>query len=350
MKKNNWLFLLVFTLCGLMGPHALAAQEGAKLVIKVATLAPKGSTMMKLIEKMRQEIKTKTDNEVDFKIYYGGVQGDAMDVLRKIRFHQLHGATLSGYGLGHIFPEVRVTSLPYIFRNYEEVAYVRSKLEDYMNRAFEERGYVILGWYDVGFVYTYSKVPITTLEIARKQKFWVPENDPMGAKIFEVLEISPVSLSITDVLTSLSTRLIDAASGPPLAAVGFHWYTKFKYMSEYPSTNVLGAFLVTQKIWKKITPQSQEIIRDVSRRYCTEIQQAMYASNKKSIELLKKSGISIVRVDDANEWNDFVQQTAYKTSEALVGELYPRELLERTMSLLREYREMHPDSAIERID
>ena len=71
-----------------------------------------------------------------------------------------------------------------------------------MENAFIEKGFVILSWYDVGFVYSFSKVPVTSVAIARQQKYWAPEGDPLAQAAYRSIGISPVSLSLTDVLTS----------------------------------------------------------------------------------------------------------------------------------------------------
>ena len=252
MKKLSFGCILQFNCSRDIIFRQAVALDKEPVKIKIATLAPSGS-----YDQLRNSILEKTGNQVDLKFYYGGIQGDAKDVLRKIRFRQLHGATLSGYGLGQIVPESRITNIPYVFKNYGEIEYVRGNLEEYLNKEFEKKGFIVLGWYDIGFIYTFSKVPITSLEVARQQKFWVPENDMVANTICEVLDISPISLSITDVMTSLSTRLIDAASAPPLAAVAFRWYTRFQYMSEYPMGNVVSALVITKKQWDNISPENQ---------------------------------------------------------------------------------------------
>jgi TRAP-type transport system periplasmic protein len=348
MKKGIIALTIILGLV-LVSTSAIANQS-PKTIIKIATLSPKGSVMANILDELKTEILTQTNNEVGLKIYYGGIQGDAKDVLRKIRFRQLQGATLASYGLGQIAQECRVTSLPYIFKNYGEVDYVRSNLEDYMNNSFASKGFIVLGWYDIGFVYSFSKVPITSIEIAREQKFWAPEGDPLAMTVYrDVLGITPVSLSITDVLTSLSTRLIDAASAPPIAAVAFRWYTKFQYMTEYPSTNVLGGLIVTKDTWNKISPESQTKIKELSRHFSLKATDHFRKYNDKCILLLKKSGISVVRVNNAEGYKKYIEDTAEKTKEALVGKLFSRELLDRTMSLLEEYRKKHPDSKVQSI-
>ncbi len=344
MKKFAIAIVVIACLANIAYSGESQENPKPKVILKIATLAPSGS-----YDKLREMILEGTGHEVDCKFYYGGIQGDAVDVLRKIRFKQLHGATLSGYGLGQIVPESRVTSLPYVFRNYGEVNYVQSHLEEYLQGKFEQAGYKVMGWHSIGFIYTFSKVPITSLEIAREQKFWVPENDEVANTLCHTLGISPVSLSITDVLTSLSTRLVDAASAPPLAAVAFRWYTRFKYMSEYPLGNVLSALVITKKQWDTISPHGQAQIESACKRFFVKAQEVIREKDRQSVVALKKAGITVVHLD-AEEARRFIETTSEKTRNALVGKMYSQELLDRMLGLLQEYRVANPDSAVERIE
>ncbi|MBW1892122.1 MAG: TRAP transporter substrate-binding protein DctP [Deltaproteobacteria bacterium] len=324
-----------------------AFQKEAKITIKIATLAPRGETSM--FERFKDRVLAETNNEVYFKTYYGGIQGDESDVLRKIRFGQLHGGGFTGHGLGKIVPEVRVTELPYLFKNYGEVTYIRSKLEDTMNRLFREKGYEVIAWGEVGFVYNFSKIPITSIEVARSQKWWMWEGDRLGQAMFDALDIAPVPLPLTDVLTSLSTRMIDTASSTPFGAVAFRWYTRFKYMDEYPSMNAIGALIVTKKKWDRISPESRRKIKEIMGDHYKNVVKLERDQNDRSIEILKKAGITIVHADKSDETRKFILDAAKKARESLIGVLYSREFLESTLTLLEEYRAKNPSSEVMRI-
>ena len=341
MKRFTTALVMVWVIAGFVCPGVYAAEK-AKITIKLATLAPKGSSIMNIFEELSAQIREKTGNEVAFKIYWGGVQGDEKDVLRKIRLGQLHGGGFMGTGLGQIVPAVRVTEIPYVFRNYEEVKYVRSRIEERMNRLFEENGFIVLGWMDLGFIYTFSKVPLTSIEVARAQKWWTLEGDPIGREVFKALGISPISLSLPDVATSLSTNLIDCATSTPYGAVAFQWYTRFNYMGAFPSSNILGATVITKKIWDRITPESRKIIKKISRNAHERIANATRSEDAKCLEILKREGIRIVMdVDNSDDYR-FIFEAAERARQNLVGELYSQELLDRTVSLLNEYRTNHP--------
>jgi TRAP-type C4-dicarboxylate transport system substrate-binding protein len=141
----------------------------------------------------------------------------------------------------------------------------------------------------------------------------------------------------------LSTNLIDCAPSTPFGAVAFRWYTRFKYMDSFPSTSILGATLINKDTWDKISPGSQKIIMDIARKEHENIVRTMRKDNAKSLVLLKKSGVRVVIRDEgsAKEY-DYVIAAAKKARESLIGKLYSRELLERTLALLEEYRKNHP--------
>src|SRR6478735_542324 len=79
----------------------------AQTVIKIATLAPEGSSWMRLLRSWASAVDTRTEGRVKVRLYGGGSQGDERDVLRKIRLAQLSGAAVTGIGLSAIAPEVR---------------------------------------------------------------------------------------------------------------------------------------------------------------------------------------------------------------------------------------------------
>jgi TRAP-type C4-dicarboxylate transport system substrate-binding protein len=346
MKKI--IFVLVIVLIGLGFFYPISeAQEKAKIRIKLATLAPRDSSMMRIIEEFRAEVRERTNNEVHFTIYYGGVQGDDGNVLRKIKCGQLHGGIFTGFALGRIAPPVRVTEIPFVFQNDEEVIYIREKLADTMDKYFEEAGYVVFGWHNIGFIYFFSKHPITSIEVLRKQKIWVWGNDPMMTAGYKAMGISPIPLSPMDVLTSLSANLIDTAPITPFGAVAFRWYTKFKNVNDLPIGNAMGAVAVTREIWNKMSPTSQKKIKEIAKIHFNRLTKSNIETDRKSIEVLKNAGIRIVHFHDPE--TDLLKMG--KTArESVVGKVYSRDLLDRTLSLLEDYRKIHPGRTFARIE
>ncbi len=307
-----------------------------KYKIKFATLAPEGSTWLKVMEEYNREIQKLTNGEVKFKIYPGGIQGDEKDVLRKIRFGQLHSAGFTGVGLGEILPEVRILDSPLLFLNYDEVDYITGLLYDEFSRKFEEVGYVLIGWTEVGFVYVYANKPIRSLPDLKGTKMWMWEGDPIAEATFRALGVTPIPLSITDVLTSLQTNLIEAVYTSPLACVSLQWYTRVKYMMDVPLADAAGAVLISKKKFDKLPAEYQQILREKGRFYMKKLVDLSRKDNDESIQLMKNNGIQLVHVPEEN-LPQFIE-AGKKARQQLVGKLYSQELLNKVERALESFR------------
>ena len=172
-RRIIMLVALATMLLGLLAPEADAARTPKpKFQIKFATLAPEGSTWMKPMHAIDDELRLRTDMRLGFKFYPGGVQGDEKDVLRKIRNGQLHGGGFTGNGIGSLVSDVRVLELPFMFENHEELDHLRAATDEHFFQLFDEAGYLNLGWVDVGFIYLFSKNPLRSPEDLGSTKLW----------------------------------------------------------------------------------------------------------------------------------------------------------------------------------
>ena len=99
-----------------------------KIVIKMATLAPEGTEWHGLLVDLGQQWKEQTDGEVRLRIYPGGVVGDETDMVRKMRIGQIHGAAMSTEGMSEINPYFTSFYMPLLYQSYDEVDFVRKKL------------------------------------------------------------------------------------------------------------------------------------------------------------------------------------------------------------------------------
>ena len=330
LLRKSLFLLLVFMFMGVQFGFS------KKYTIKFATLAPEGSTWMKVMDELNSAVQEATNGEVVFKIYPGSIQGDEKDVLRKIRLGQLHSAGFTGVALGEILPEARILDSPMLFKTHEEVDHITSLLYEDFSRRFEEEGYVLLGWTEVGFVYVFGNDPILSMEDLKGTKMWMWEGDPVAEATFNALGVSPIPLSITDVLTSLQTNLIEAVYASPLACVTLQWYTRVKYMMDYPLADAAGAVLVSKKMFDKIPVEYQTILRDMGREYMKKLVDLSRQDNAESIELMKKNGIKVVEIPEQN-LSKFVN-AGVNAQQEMVGKLYSQELLDKVKAALAEFR------------
>ena len=315
------------------------APAKAQVEIKFATLAPDGSTWMKAMRKVDEDVRARTSNRLGFKFYPGGVQGDEKDVIRKMRNGQIHAAGFTGFGLGAIVPETRVLELPFMFESIEELDHVRRETNAYYEKAFAAKDYALLGWTDVGFVFLYTKTPVQKVVDMPKVKWWIWSGDQLAEIFYKAFNISPVPLAAPDVLTSLQTGVVDGVYASPLACVALQWCTRVKYMSDVPITHGISAVVTTEKSLAGVSAADRAILLEIMQRELAALTSKTRTQNEEAIAEIKKEGVQVVTTDAAAR-QEFVTRgrAAWKDG---VPSLYSQELLDRVTALLADYRKTH---------
>jgi TRAP-type C4-dicarboxylate transport system substrate-binding protein len=316
---------------------AAPATARAETLLKLATLAPEGSSWMRLFHEWARAVEGRTDGRIKVKFYAGGVQGDERDVLRKMRLGQIQGAAITAIGLAAIDPEVRALE---IARTYEELDGLRAALGETLRKRLEEKGYILGSWGDVGPVHIFSNRPIRTMEDLRQTKLWMWADDPITKSLFETLGLHGVPLGVPDVLPSLSTGAIDAFFGSPLSTLALQWGTHAKYVTSMVMGQATGATVLSKKVWDAIAPEDQKIMREEAEKLQGRVLEQVRADNKKALETMRKLGLEVVPTPAA------LQKELARNGEAVAraaGKNFSPEFQAQVQKLVDDYRAKHPE-------
>jgi TRAP-type transport system periplasmic protein len=306
-------------------------------IIKFATLAPEGTTWMNVMKEYDTAIRKESGGKLGFKMYSGGVQGDEKDILMKIKIGQIHSTGITGVGIGQIAPKARIMDSPFLFKSYEEVDHVYKTFDGEFNKAFEDGGFVLLGWAEVGFVYIFTNTPITKKDDMKNVKMWMWEGDPIAESAFHTLGISPIPLSVVDVLTSLQTKLIDGFYTSPLASLGLQWWTRVKYVFSVPLADAAGAVVISKKMYDQLPADLKEILLRNGKKYMTKLTGLSRSDNAKALQTLKSKGLKFSEPATAKVLNEY-DEIGKKARQSLVNKLYNQDFLDRVEKSLQEFR------------
>lgn len=338
MKMSRISFFFILFMLILFGWTNLSGAT----VIKVALVTPEGSAWTKTLHKMAEEVRTKTNGEVEFKVYAGGISGDELDIIRKILAGRIHAAGFSGVGLGVILPEIRILEAPLLFKDYGEIDYVKEKLYAEFASGFAGKNYILLGFVEAGFVYFFSSSEISKQDALKNIKMWVWKGDTVAQTFLSTFGIKTYPLHLSDVSTGLETGMIDSFYSPILASVAFQWHTKIKYMLDYPMVNSTGGLLIDRKTFDGLSVRNRVILKDAAKKYCAELVRLTRRDNDEARTALKDSGVKFV-FPLKQDINSF-QESAIKTYEKNIPEIYSRDLFNRVQEILKEYRKTHKTS------
>jgi len=319
----KWLFVLLFMSVSLQAT-----------TIKLATLVPEGTTWGNSLKKIADEVKRATNNEVELKIYFGGVAGDEPDVLRKMRIGQIHGGIFTGKTLGEIHGDVRSIEIPFTFFNDEKKAIsVLKKLEPVYEQKLASKKFMSLGFYHLGQVYVVTTKKMSNLQDLKGLKMWSWEGDPLVGAMLESLSLVSVPLSLPDVLSSLSTGIIESAYAPPLGMLALQWQSKIKFLINFPCAFSIGALLVSDQVYKKLSPQAQKTLKDFSRRLIDEANMKTQNETLVALNQLKKMGVTFVEFPQ----KDYEEATRarQKVMAAIRGKYVSEQMIEQLEKALK---------------
>jgi TRAP-type C4-dicarboxylate transport system substrate-binding protein len=314
-----------------------AQADAKKVKIKLGTLAPEGSPWHNGLLRLSQRWKKLSNDQVEIKIYPGGVLGDEGDMVRKMRVGQLHAGTMTGVGLSVISRATYAMQTPMLFQSFEELDYVRTKMAPLLQQELEANGVVVIGWGDAGWAHFFSKTPSSTVDDFRKMKTFVWAGDPAAELAWKAARFSVVPMSSTDVMSGLQTGLIESFCTTPLFALTSQWFTYAKNMTAVKWTPLNGATVITKEKWDELKEVGDpEAFMKAAEEEVAKTNLEVRTLGEKSVKAMTDRGLVVHEPtpEELAEWQK-AAEAAYPT---LREKVIPSKFFDEAQRLVNEYR------------
>ena len=340
MKKNHQMrtsIMILFILALFLPGVSRAAEGQAKYMMKLAAIAPEGTSWADTCAKFKTYVEQNTKGQVKVIWYLGAVMGDEPDEIRKIKLGQLQGAGFTVMGMGLIDSAFKIMEIPFLLLNNDEVDFVLEKMKPTFARMFEAKGFVLAGYMDVGFVYIFTKEPINTVQDLSRFKMWTWAGEPVAEAFLKRAGfINVIPTPLTETLTALQTGMVNAFFSPLYAGVGLQWYTQAKYISNFTFGYTPAAILMDKKFFDSLPPEFQKIIVDAWGQYLPELIRQIRQDNDKALKTMLARGIKVGNTPP--EVLEEIQKRILPLRSELVGKYYPDYLLAGIQNALNEFR------------
>ena len=329
--KLNLVMTVALALAAFAAPGAVSRPASAEQAIelRIATLAPSGSSWMKVFNAWNLTIQKQTNNTLKLRFYAGGSQGDERDFVRKMRAGQVDGASITTTGLGQLVRQVLVLSVPGVFDEYDQLDRVRTALNDRFAGMFDQEGYTLLGWGDVGKTRLFSMERIERPSDIKKLRPWAWKDDLIFTEFLKVVGANPVRLGVPEVYPALQTRMVDTLPASALAAVALQWYTRLKYVTKRNSGIIVGATLIRKDKFEQLTDAQKKVLVETGIRAHIALNKSIRRDDDKSYQTVLKRGITEVdTTENQAEW----EEAGKEVRERLTGRVYPKSLLDAVIA------------------
>jgi len=326
--------MLVLALAMAVPGSTSPAQAKAANTIRIATLAPDGSGLVRGLRRIDQGLQKDTGGAWGLTLFFGGQQGDEKDVIRKMRNNgQVDASTLTDTGLAQIVREATVLSTPGIINNYEELGRVQNAMRQEWQDNFEKNGFKLIAWGEVGQYRYFSKIPIKRPSDIKNTRPWLWPESYVMKEIYHTVGANGVPLGVPEVYGGLKTGMIDFIISTAVATVALQWHSTLSNVTNQTFGVLLGAMIISKDKWDKIPEEVRNALNEQIKKNYEGDAKNIRADDDASFKKLLTHGYT--GNDFSPEGKQEYEAMTKTVRDRLVGRVYPKELLDRVVKIAR---------------
>lgn len=333
----------ILSLLTLLGTSAFA-----KTVIKVASVAPSNSSWDIDQRTIAAEWAKITGGEIILQFMVADSMGGESGVVKRLNSVRpgqkppIGGAVFTSLGADGFCPESHIMTLcvPLMFRSQDEVNAVLDKFGDHMKKPLEKKGYVILGWFNIGWAYFFTRNPAHTPAELKKQRLSVGGlTSPLLSNAFKAAGYLTQDVPADKLLNSIQTGAVEGLFTIPMYAYAAQYCKSLTNCLNAPLAPVMVAFILSKSEWDAIPEKYKpDLIKSVQKAE----QKFIQTQRKSDAEYLKRCEDSGVKIFTPNEqelkvWRDEFEAKSHYMYDSATP-IADKAFYEQIMAFLKEYR------------
>jgi tripartite ATP-independent transporter DctP family solute receptor len=282
---------LLLTACG---------KQDDVTVLKLGHALDTGHVVHKGMVYMAERLEHYSGGTMRVEIYPSGQLGSERELVELLQIGSLAMTKVSSSPLESFVPEMKVFSLPYVFRDR---AHFKQVLASDVGRSLllapEKVRLRGMGYYDAGSRSFYTTdTPVHSPSDLKGLKIRVMKSQT-SVDMIAAMGGAATPISWGELYTALQQGVVDGAENNPPSLYLSRQYEVCKYYSLDQHTYVPDILLMSLHIWENLTPQQQEWLQqavDDSVKYQGELWQQ---ASDEALAAIAASGVEIIHPDKA---------------------------------------------------
>ena len=195
--------------------------------------------------------------------------------------------------LAGVVKEFGLLDFPFLFSNARQAdAMVDGPLGKMLSTRLNDKGIVVLGFFDLGFRnVTNSKRPITKGEDLDGLKLRVIPN-PVFIETFKTFKANPVPMPFAELYGALENKAVDGQENPYAVILSSKFYEVNKYVSETNHVYATNPIQISKRFWDKLSVAEQKLIQDAATEAQNYQRVASREVSSKAVVELKAKGMA----------------------------------------------------------
>jgi TRAP-type C4-dicarboxylate transport system, periplasmic component len=344
-KFNMKIRTPAWIICIACSAAVLSAQTVTTL--KIASIAPTRSTWDIEQRKIAQDWAKCTNGEIQVQFMGTNAMGGEAGVIQKLNSVRpgqkapIDGAIFSNLGIANLAPDTHFLTLavPFMFRDQGEVDLVLESMQPRFQKAVSAKGYVILGWFNVGWAYFYTKKPVHTPGDLKSQKLSVAGVGlPQLSDAFKAAGFRTEDVSADKLLQSMKTPGgVEGFYTIPMYAYAGQYYKSLPYILNAPICPVMAVLVVSEKTWNAVPDRYKEPMMEAVKKAEKSFITAQRTSDAEYINRCVEGGCTLVSLSPAER--KVMEDTLTNDASAMIKTgLFDRMLYNDVQALLLKHR------------
>ena len=244
---------------------------------------------------MDQLVNERTAGRHRIRVFHSRQLGEEKETIEQTRVGAIDLNRTNVAPIGSYVPEANVLALPFLFRSMDHLYHVLDgEIGADVLKSFEPYGFIGLAFYDSGARSIYNSArPINALADLKGLRIRVQQSDLMLAMI-KALGAEPVAMPYGQVLTGLTTKLIDGAENNWPSYVTTNHYTAARYYTATEHTMSPEVLVMSRKAWDSLEPGEQKIFRAAAEESGRFMRQQWKAWEERARDQARKAGTVII--------------------------------------------------------
>lgn len=297
MKKFVSLCLAGALMLSLAG--CAASDSKGKYILQISTVLTEADPLyIALTEVFEKQVEEKTNGAIEVQIYSGGQLGTDEDVLEQALVGAGVGVITEAGRLSNYVYDFGVLLAPYVAADYEEAQKLfETDTYNELCGELEEEGFKILSFnYYQGERELFTKKPVTKPADLAGQRI-----RSSGAQVvtstLEAMGANTTVLAWSEAYQALQQQVIEGVEVHLSAAVGSSIQEVTDYLSFTGHQQLLTALIVSDKWFRNLLEEYQEIIMEASYEAGIAGSEAVIERNDEYLKTLTDNGIEVVDCD-----------------------------------------------------
>ncbi|TVR05073.1 MAG: TRAP transporter substrate-binding protein [Spirochaetaceae bacterium] len=330
--KRTMLFVLIIGLIASTALFAAGGREAATAQVyewSLASVLPESHPVHKSLVFFADEVRQRTNGQIDITVYGGGQLGDERDYIEGIQLGTIDVTKVSAAPLGQFSDSLQVVSLPFIFRDQaHQHAVLRGEIGDRLMAELAQNGFKGLTFMDSGFrSVTTSTGPVRTPADMRGQKIRVMPSAPLIDTI-NALGATAVPMGQGEVYVGLQQGVIDGWENNEPTVIAFNMQEVAEYYSYTRHVSIPDILIMSTSSFNALPANLQTALMDAAAAtapFHTQIWNDYVEEAKRE---LAARGMVFNEVNDIRQFQSIVQPI-YDQYDPIVGPGLIRQIMNK---------------------